>query len=333
MSFVLVSPPTDAEMPHEMTTYSRELKSYSCPFDDEDANLIIRSSDGLYFRVYRVLLAKASPVFKDMFSIPQQTAPNEVQTVDLTEDGNTLDKLLRLIYPVDEAAGTSLDDLSKIFLACVKYQIRGVLKKASRTLLEHVESEPLRVYAIARMAELDDVARKAAYQCLFQPEVYVSQTDIEELKFAPNSAYKNILRYYQQCGQAIMNTTSPEGRREWMLRPGSQITTYCWIRNSYYETKTAKGHTCQEHPTTILLSDKYKCYERRWWGDFMDQVGHARFDRAILVKRIPILTSTGCAECDKDCARDMVEFVPKLEAKILDAVSEVSLASSCTFVF
>lgn len=42
-------------------------------FDDEDANIIVRSSDGVDFRLYKNVLAKASPVFRDMFTATSLT--------------------------------------------------------------------------------------------------------------------------------------------------------------------------------------------------------------------------------------------------------------------
>ena len=44
------------------------------PFDDDDADIIFRSSDADDFRLYRVILAKASPVFRTMLQLPQPSA-------------------------------------------------------------------------------------------------------------------------------------------------------------------------------------------------------------------------------------------------------------------
>lgn len=45
----------------------------------EDGNIVIIASDSVAFRVYKGLLARASPVFQDMFAT---THPDEGQTVD-----------------------------------------------------------------------------------------------------------------------------------------------------------------------------------------------------------------------------------------------------------
>ena len=40
------------------------------PFDDENADIIFRSSDGVDFRVYKVIVSKLSPMLRDMLAVP-----------------------------------------------------------------------------------------------------------------------------------------------------------------------------------------------------------------------------------------------------------------------
>jgi BTB/POZ domain len=73
------------------------------PFEVPDANLIIRSSDNIDFRVHKSLLAMASPFFKDLLSLPQ---PSDSEIVDgvpvvrLPESSELLNNLLSILYPV-----------------------------------------------------------------------------------------------------------------------------------------------------------------------------------------------------------------------------------------
>ena len=73
------------------------------PFEVPDANLIIRSSDNINFRVHKSLLAMASPFFNDLLSLPQ---PSESEIVDglsvvrLPESSELLNSLLSILYPV-----------------------------------------------------------------------------------------------------------------------------------------------------------------------------------------------------------------------------------------
>jgi hypothetical protein len=83
-----------------------QINSISSPhdtFDVPDANLIIQSSDLVNFRVHKPVLAMASPVFKDLFSLPQ---PSDGESVDglpmvqLSEDSDLLNTLLSMFYPL-----------------------------------------------------------------------------------------------------------------------------------------------------------------------------------------------------------------------------------------
>jgi len=68
------------------------------------ADIILRSGGPkvVEFRAHRVILSIASPVFETMFSLPQPGAEKSLPVCDLSEDANTLEVLLRLIYPVEE---------------------------------------------------------------------------------------------------------------------------------------------------------------------------------------------------------------------------------------
>jgi hypothetical protein len=75
-------------------------------FDVSDTNLIIRSSDLVDFRVHKSVLAMASPIFKDLLSLPQ---PSDSENVDglpvvrLTENSELLNSLISILYPVPTA--------------------------------------------------------------------------------------------------------------------------------------------------------------------------------------------------------------------------------------
>ena len=72
-------------------------------FDVPDANLIIRSSDLVNFRVHKPVLAMASPVFTDLFSLPQPSddeAVDGLPVVQLSEDSDLLKTLVSMLYPL-----------------------------------------------------------------------------------------------------------------------------------------------------------------------------------------------------------------------------------------
>jgi hypothetical protein len=85
--------------------------SAEAPFDDPQADLILQSSDGVHFRVFKLILSFASPVIVDMLSIPSplsQKPHDEDQVAHLTEQSTALDVVLSHIYPVQLPNGDTL---------------------------------------------------------------------------------------------------------------------------------------------------------------------------------------------------------------------------------
>ncbi len=64
---------------------------------------MIRSSDSVDFRVNKSVLAMASPVFRDMLSLPQPSDSDSVDglpVVQLDEDSELLNCLFSIVYPI-----------------------------------------------------------------------------------------------------------------------------------------------------------------------------------------------------------------------------------------
>ena len=86
--------------------------SPSSTFEVSDANIIIRSSDLVDFRVHKSVLAMTSPFFKDMLCLPQ---PSDSKTfdglpvVDLSEDSELLNSLVSILYPVPTVIPSSYE--------------------------------------------------------------------------------------------------------------------------------------------------------------------------------------------------------------------------------
>jgi len=99
----------------------------------------------------------------------------EVAIVDVTEDANVVDLLLRFIYPIrnppflcTDAADSTLDSVVLLLKAADKYQMEGVLWSLREVLLhpDLLEKVPIRVYTIACMFGLEEEARTASRHTL-----------------------------------------------------------------------------------------------------------------------------------------------------------------------
>ena len=82
------------------------------PSDASDANLVIRSSDLVNFKVHKVVLAVASPFFKDLLSLPQPPDSESVDglpVVQLSESSGLLSTLVSMMYPLHPVIPSSYD--------------------------------------------------------------------------------------------------------------------------------------------------------------------------------------------------------------------------------
>ncbi|KAL1941194.1 hypothetical protein VTO73DRAFT_7406 [Trametes versicolor] len=157
------SPTEGAPQPPAPTPQSRKA---SKPFDREDADFILRSGDRVVFHVHRIILTLASPVFADMLSLPQPpgAADTERPVVDVSEDSEALDVLLRVCYPEPVPDFPSLDLLHRVLGAAMKYEIHAAIVLAKNAMVQpqFMEESPLHVFVIACRLGLEDQAAAAA---------------------------------------------------------------------------------------------------------------------------------------------------------------------------
>ncbi|KAI0372632.1 hypothetical protein BV20DRAFT_939207 [Pilatotrama ljubarskyi] len=118
--------------------------TFSHPFTKASADVVLRTPDGVEFRVHRVILSEASPVFENMFKLPQPkpqpadassasptTDVPELLVIDVTETGHTLDHHLRFCYPMDDPV-LELGDIAPIIGAARKYDMHWAIDLARR---------------------------------------------------------------------------------------------------------------------------------------------------------------------------------------------------------
>jgi len=137
-------------------------------FSWPDGDVILRATHGTEsrdFRVHKVFLSFSSPIFRDMFKIPQPplAAPNGVDVVDVTDPPRALELILRLVYP--SANSPIIDDLTTLSEALVladKYDIEVARSRLRSSFREFAKTEPLRTYAIACRLGFEDEMKIAS---------------------------------------------------------------------------------------------------------------------------------------------------------------------------
>lgn len=300
-----------------MEDASKSDLTFASPFDDADADLIIRSSDSVYFRVYRVILAKASGVFKGMFTVPQPdpsmiTADIGPPIVPLSEDGRTLYRLLQLCYPIADPDLTSLEDISHLQAVCDKYEMEGLMKNLERPLGNFIETNPLRVFAIACRAKFADKAREAAKRCLSHPLTYILESHVPEYKYLSIATYKVLPAFHHRCTQATSRVAS-SACNPWIID-----TSFCFLQ-------------CKECPASetkiAVVGQSTPMLPRRWWRAYMDSVSQALRERAdpSVISRVPRPPKPDCRFCNTRFSKDLERFIPLLEGEVQRVVDSVSL--------
>ncbi|KAF8986378.1 hypothetical protein BDQ17DRAFT_1315431 [Cyathus striatus] len=167
-----------------MGNESPSVKLAEVPFNDEKADLILRSSDGVDFYVYKVILSLASNFFQDMFSLPQPENDGR-QSVDMPEHSITLDAILRLCYPVKDPIIQEWSPAVKILQAATKYQMNEATELMFDVFKRFIPSCPLAVYGVAcdpsissemlaRLAAQEWMKKKSVWACLYEMRSFPS---------------------------------------------------------------------------------------------------------------------------------------------------------------
>lgn len=101
-------------------------RTYHPLFQNADAELTIRSSDDVYFRVHSLDFKRASPLFAGMIELggPPEKDP---KPIEFEEPSKVVEGLLRMISAMEIPSTDSLSDLKALGYAANKYALDGPL--------------------------------------------------------------------------------------------------------------------------------------------------------------------------------------------------------------
>ncbi|KAF7371445.1 BTB domain-containing protein [Mycena sanguinolenta] len=224
----------------------------SSPFTDHIADTILRSSDGCDFRVQRVILSRASPFFKDMFSLPQPSDASDVPVIPVAEAGRLFDSFLQLWYPGAQLLMTfsGVEELNTLLeLTLCKYD-----PALENYLQAYIEQHPVGVFALACQYGWGQLARTAAKQSLnfdFRT-VCLRSGNNSQIKHISVELFQALLVYHDACGVAA----SSAGR----LLPWTD-PRYSWIRCA----------SCAAHTASSEVPGLGPRFSRAWIIDYLDE--------------------------------------------------------------
>ena len=187
--------------------------------DDGDVVLRVGTEPGSKhdFRVHKVILSLASPVFKDTFTFPQPPGQtlyeqHQLPVVEVLDPPEVMDTILRLIYPgVEPPKITELPTLSALFLIADKYNITSIyptLREILKTFLpgrylpdydlpgHYIAGHPLWVYIIACRFGFSEEAKEAAKAT--RPDSFVSSDDHVDLCHISSTDLFRLIQFVQE---------------------------------------------------------------------------------------------------------------------------------------
>ncbi|TFY83882.1 hypothetical protein EWM64_g136 [Hericium alpestre] len=175
------------------------------PFDDTNADIVLRSCDQVNFFVYKNILLIASSVFKDMFSLPQPTVAPDSSPVksepisqpitEVAEDAKTLDFILRCVYPVEEPE-LQQSDIYLVLEAGRKYDIKGAVKAAEAAMLALMDKNALAAFALAVQFQMEHICAIGARRLLKQELMEIRSSSSSEVSYISARPIRKLLQYH-----------------------------------------------------------------------------------------------------------------------------------------
>ncbi|KAI0067666.1 hypothetical protein BV25DRAFT_847783 [Artomyces pyxidatus] len=189
---------------------------FGAPFDRRDADIIVRSSDFVDFRLHKSIISVASNIFTDMLSFPQHLTTDAgsldvvkdgLPVVNLPEDATTLHRLLSFVYPVEKVFPKTFEEAAPLLSLCQKYEMAatsGLIRAActnSTQLIDIYIHNPFHSYALATRNYLYDETQSAARLTLARPMSWAEYGN--DLHLVTGAALYHLVQYRQKCQSAI----------------------------------------------------------------------------------------------------------------------------------
>ena len=314
---------------------TNEPVNAEAPFNDRKADMILRSSDNVDFRTFKVLLSLASPVFEDMFDLPQpgpdmngEGMKDGLPVVSISERSKVIEMMLKLLHPKCSLSLDSTDDILEILEMSKKYDMEGVTERArdyARRVLPRVGADdPIRAYVAASRLGLDDEVTRAAGSSLrLSISDILDQTKVTELKYITGTQLQNLYNYHHKCGRAASALTSSN---TWI--PPYNTTPVIWFNN----------HAgCEQVGSILAAPGNYGA--KVWWVEYMRDSSAALESRphsSTVMKPELVNTAlqkaTACGTCRENVFRQLPAFLETYAAEVERVVSEVRNVTSNTMM-
>ncbi|EJF59655.1 hypothetical protein BD309DRAFT_492868 [Dichomitus squalens] len=315
---------------YSQSSSSTRTSRASHPFDCRDADIVLRSSDGVEFLVHKRLLRIASRVLTQLIPLARMPPPSsssgrrhkkERPVLDLADSSENLDLFLRFIYPILEPS-IMLNEVYTILELSTKYDAPSVAQRMRPHLLrpDHLEADPYVIYALATYAHMQDIAAVAARHTLSHP---IPPT-LKLTEMAEGTDLVRLLEYRKKCVAAAVSVTRiADDNVPWWVQ--LQWRRFCFLSECWECAKLLPGRSLKWHRTacgTVRVPD--------YWVEYMAAAGAAlveKLDPKVAKDRRLLQPAIECAmRCSKCAAaawKDVEDFAEILAAAVEEAVCSV----------
>lgn len=302
-------------------------------FTSLTADVVLRSSDTVDFRVHRVILSEASTIFETMFSLPQPVSvpptlsvttppatPNgddgegNSPAVTVTEDSKTLNALLGILYPGKGPQILDVTVAGQVLAAADKYIMLGVLKQLEHVLLrrEILEKDPMAVYALSCAYNLPQAAVTAAKETLKHPS---PGPRIPEFRSMSATALHNLLDYRQKCA-VLIEPLIDDPLKVWDASCG--VERYAMNYTPFIPTRDL----CKNCPSKYWFTDYLNSVKTA----YTIQICGSAVRSSKLRSKTVYTVKTRCSACAGYVPTELEEFSERLESILDSQIAQVSSA-------
>jgi BTB/POZ domain len=302
------------------------VNSTTEPLKVPDANLILRSSDLVDFRVHKSVLAMASPIFTDLLSLPQPSdseSADGVPVVQISEDAELLAILISILYPVRPVIPSSYEKVLYLLAACQKYDmvqaqsfIRAEVNRGD--FPAPVGTEVFSAYAIASAKRLIPEAKSAARFSLDYPMTF--ETLGEGLRLFEGSALTDLVHFRKRCQgnlvtclESFLEANAPGPSSIWVGCPDAIP------KRNPLETPPPQGTRAPSLPS--------------WLCQVLSRSDNDLFTNSLTTSSnirgeylVAIQTHTDCAFCLRVHTTKGSTFCAELESKLAEARDKVQVS-------
>ncbi|VDB90675.1 unnamed protein product [Peniophora sp. CBMAI 1063] len=268
-----------------------QTREAGAPFDALNADVILRSIDGVDFRTTKSYLTRALHGLGDILQAGHlngiggvEEQQNGVLVIPLPETSAVLDLFLRTLYPAEldcPPLSSKLNLMAGVCKALNKYCVKSFPLAVSDALMLAAKEEPELVYAIAcRYASLAEVTKAAARNTLKKPRRLdnLGESDIADIS---SLQYHAIGQYQIACRIAAVEACEPPNMRSMPSDTPGARTIIPSQQDAFHKDCSCPIHwehiqlqECYGPPDEPVDVDTHECRYPVWLYEYLYAVRH-----------------------------------------------------------